>query len=197
MFRTCSFVCSCVQQASVVHLHHTILVRLWTWILSWIALMWVWVEVKPPGDCRLYSMFPFTRATHFGVMCTSMLCNGAFRFSPTAESYGALAQVGSRIVWGSFSCRSKNRYQNGTLVSGNMDQNLRSNSCWFNFDPHSFQGGFRRFGQPRGWGCEKKFCGAQIGLCFQGSFWGGLEKKRPGLGNVCLKIGTPKMAGFL
>ena len=26
-------------------------------------------------------------------------------------------------------CGSKNRYQNGTLVSGNMDQNLRNPSC--------------------------------------------------------------------
>ena len=29
----------------------------------------------------------------------------------------------------SFGCGSKNRYHNGTLVSGNMDQNLRNSSC--------------------------------------------------------------------
>ena len=31
-------------------------------------------------------------------------------------------------------CGSKNRYQNGTLASGNMDQNLR-NPPWFSFEP--------------------------------------------------------------
>ena len=28
-----------------------------------------------------------------------------------------------------FGCGSKNRHQNGTLVSGNMDQNLRNHAC--------------------------------------------------------------------
>ena len=28
-----------------------------------------------------------------------------------------------------YGCGSKNRYQNGTLVSGNMDQHLRNPSC--------------------------------------------------------------------
>ena len=27
--------------------------------------MWVWVKIKPLGDRRFESMFPFTRATHF------------------------------------------------------------------------------------------------------------------------------------
>ena len=35
----------------------------------------------------------------------------------------------------------QNRYtQNGPLVSGHMDQNLWSNSWWFNFDPHPHRG---------------------------------------------------------
>ena len=37
--------------------------------------------------------------------------------------------LGSPMNEAPYGCGSKNRYQNGTLVSGNMDQNLRSPSC--------------------------------------------------------------------
>ena len=29
--------------------------------------IWVWVKIEPPGDRKFQSMFPFTRASHFGV----------------------------------------------------------------------------------------------------------------------------------
>ena len=35
-----------------------------------------------------------------------------------------------------YGCGSKSRYQNGTLVSGNMDQNLRTPSCLISRDTH-------------------------------------------------------------
>ena len=39
----------------------------------------------------------------------------------------------------SFGCGSKISTANGTLVSGNMDQNPRSNSWWFNLTPTHFR----------------------------------------------------------
>ena len=47
----------------------------------------------------------------------------------------------SFITSWAFSCGSKSWYQNGTLVSGNMDQNLRN--VLFNFESHPFQGNCR------------------------------------------------------
>ena len=43
--------------------------------------------------------------------------------------------MGSTLVWFIYGCGSKNRYQNGTLVSGNMGQNLRK-PLLFEFEPH-------------------------------------------------------------
>ena len=45
-------------------------------------------------------------------------CGGPGEKAPLGEFH-----VGG--LWYSFGCGSKTRYQNGTLVSGNMDQNLR------------------------------------------------------------------------
>ena len=40
-----------------------------------------------------------------------------------------------------YGCGSKNRYQNGTLVSGNMDQNLRNSSCLIMSHTHIYHFG--------------------------------------------------------
>ena len=43
-----------------------------------------------------------------------------------------------RSAWGTCGRGSKNRYQNGTLVSGNMDQNLRNPSCFILSHTHVY-----------------------------------------------------------
>ena len=36
---------------------------------SWLSFcIWVWVKIKPPGDRRFESLFPFTRASHLGCL---------------------------------------------------------------------------------------------------------------------------------
>ena len=45
-----------------------------------------------------------------------------------SRPYGSVCFRMAKPKW-SFGCGSKNRYQNGTLVSGNMDQNPRNPSC--------------------------------------------------------------------
>ena len=46
---------------------------------------------------------------------------------------------GSRRQTRRYGCGLKTCTQNGSLVNGNMDQNLRSNSWWFNFDPYPYE----------------------------------------------------------
>ena len=52
-----------------------------------------------------------------------------------------------------YGCGSKNRYQNGTLASGNMDHNLRNPSCLILSHTHMDQVfmGNRRLKRPKGW----------------------------------------------
>ena len=55
---------------------------------------------------------------------------GTFLF-PKSRNLGRLARANrSRLPSHQNGCVSKKRYQNGTLVSGNMDQSLHNPSCF-------------------------------------------------------------------
>ena len=64
----------------------------------------------------------------FGDACPKGWGSLGFLLHHTQKGYSTLDIDG---------CGSKSQYQNGTLVSGNMDQHLR-NPCCLNFEPHPY-----------------------------------------------------------
>ena len=68
--------------------------------------------------------------------CVNWELPGTVGSPPKACGAFASLRVSQRPTCG---CGSKNRYQNGTLVSGNMDQNLRNPSCFISSHTHVMQ----------------------------------------------------------
>ena len=64
--------------------------------------IWVWVKIKPPGNRRFWSMFPLTRATHFGYLFLShthipLGWFGAWGFGELGRCPIHLQEPGARI----------------------------------------------------------------------------------------------------